>query len=162
MLKNIIIGPQDGILELGPGTGPFTELIQKIIPHPNAYLAIERENQFIEILKKRFPQLNFIQGSAEDASSIYQKFGIHPIRAIISSLPFASLPHIVQTKIIDSIYPLLSKGSTFRTFQYVHAYALPTAIQFRKRMQAILGPCHISALVIRNIPPAFVLTWQKT
>ena len=69
----------------------------------------------------------------------------------------------MQDGVIAALSEMLPAGSggQFRTFQYVHAYPLPTAVRFRRRMAAIFGPCQRSAVVVRNLPPAFVLSWSR-
>jgi phospholipid N-methyltransferase len=56
---------------------------------------------------------------------------------------------------------LLKPGGTFTAFQYVHAYALPPAIAFRQDLSARFGGAPSRRLVLRNIPPAFVLRWTR-
>ena len=84
-----------------------------------------------------------------------------PTRAIICGLPFASLPLATQDAIIDSLEDLVPPGGLFRTFQYVHAYFLPAAVRFRRRMNRTFGPHHRSPAVLANLPPAYVLTWSR-
>jgi hypothetical protein len=54
----------------------------------------------------------------------------------------------------------MEKGCLFRTFQYVHGYHLPPAQKFRKRMEERYGKTLRSQVVIKNIPPAYTLTWS--
>ena len=155
--------PQTGeaILEFGPGTGPFTARILPQLDDPGRYLGIEREPRFITLLQQRFPQMRFALGSAEQAPQLLREAGLERIRAVICGLPFASLPSRVQDGVIDALVQVLAPGSEFRTFQYVHAYGLPTAIRYRRRMAAAFGRHRRSGAVLRNMPPAYVLTWQR-
>ncbi len=147
------------VLELGPGTGPITRAIQECLTDTRHYLGIDRDEQFVKLLSQRFPGMRFINGSAEDALRHLQAAGIDNIGAVISGLPFASLPASVQDGVIACIEDLLGRGAVFRTFQYVHAWPLPTAVRFRKRMAERFGKPRVSRPVVRNVPPAFVLTW---
>ena len=56
---------------------------------------------------------------------------------------------------------MLRDGGTFTTFQYLHGYGLPPAIAFRRGMTARMGTAPSARLVLRNVPPALVLTWRK-
>ncbi len=47
------------------------------------------------------------------------------------------------------------------TFQYVHGYRLPPAVVFRRNMSARMGSEPQIKSVVRNFPPAFVLTWTR-
>jgi phospholipid N-methyltransferase len=80
---------------------------------------------------------------------------------IISGLPFASLPAETTRRILDGVHETLRVGGTFTTFQYVHAYRMSAAAAFRRELSARLGSEPHSHLVLRNVPPAFVLTWRR-
>ena len=162
MCIGLEVGADELVLEFGPGTGPFTDQIRREIPDPACYLGIERDAAFVGLLQERYPDMSFVAGSAEHAAEFSRQTSGKAVGSIISGLPFALLPPTAQDGIIDSIVRLLPVGGTFRTFQYVHAYALPSAVRFRRRMAAILGPCQRSRPVLRNMPPAFVLSWQRT
>ena len=159
MVSNLHIGLGESIIELGPGTGSFTVEIRNILSESTSYLGIEREAGFVELLEAKFPDLQFVAASAEDAWMIHAREGFGPVKAIISSLPFATIVSSVRINIIDNIERLMTPGCVFRTFQYVHAYPLPSAIRFRREMEARFGPCERSAAVLPNVPPAYVLTW---
>ncbi|MEL6821210.1 MAG: rRNA adenine N-6-methyltransferase family protein [Calditrichota bacterium] len=161
MVTDLDLGAGDSILELGPGTGAVTRQIHAILPTETTYLGIEREPKFVKLLDKRFPDLNFITGTAERAKQLCKQEQCPPAKAIISGLPFSSLPGQVREEIISSIDQLMTSGSIFRTFQYVHAYPLPSAIKFRNEMRSRFGHHRRSKVVFKNLPPAFILTWQR-
>ncbi|MCX5660669.1 MAG: ribosomal RNA adenine dimethylase domain-containing protein [Planctomycetota bacterium] len=161
MVRGLDFADRRAVLEFGPGTGPFTLALREALPDPASYLGIERDTHFVELLRVRFPDMRFVCGSAEDAHAAHQEAGLGEVGAIISGLPFASLPPTVQDGIIDSIDRLARPGCEFRTFQYVHAYALPAAVRFRKKMRELFGPHRRSAPVLRNLPPSFVLSWRR-
>lgn len=161
MCVDLQVEPDELVLEFGPGTGPFTEQISRQLPDPACYLGIELEPAFVRLLRERYPGLNFVTGSAQDSDELLMRVGDKAVRSIISGLPFASLPPVVQDGVIDSVLRLLRPGGVFRTFQYVHAYALPAAVRFRRRMAKLLGPGERSRVVFRNVPPAFVLSWRR-
>jgi phosphatidylethanolamine/phosphatidyl-N-methylethanolamine N-methyltransferase len=151
----------DLVVEFGPGTGPMTAVIQKRLPAEACYLGIERDPTFRELLRQRFPSLRFHCGSADRLGEILAKDGLPRPRRIISGLPFASLPTPVQDGIIRGVDQSLADDGEFRTFQYTHAYWFPAARRFRTAMArrfpryGRLGP------VLRNVPPAWVLSYQR-
>ncbi|MEZ4703055.1 MAG: methyltransferase domain-containing protein [Rhodothermales bacterium] len=149
------------MLELGPGTGAFTRHIHRMLPAGARYLGIECEGRFVTLLRQRYPDFSFVQGMAEDAPRHLEEAGMGQAKLIISSLPFASFASQVRNAIITSIDDLMAPGSVFRTFQYVHAYPLPTAVRFRRSMEERFGACHRSPAILPNVPPAFVLTWVR-
>ncbi len=147
------------LVEFGPGTGAITAAIARFLPDPSRYLGIERDATLVTHLKKRFPQLRFINESAEHTSRILESEGHAKVHSVISGLPFASLPDEVCAQIIEDLHHLLHKNGTFRTFQYVHAYLLPKAKRFRHDMAAYFGRPEKMGPIYRNFPPAWILSW---
>jgi phospholipid N-methyltransferase len=161
MVDGLIVAPGETIVEFGPGTGAFTAEIRRILPPQSSYLGIEIEPRFAELLRRRYPDLHFVEGSAEHAAQFLAKAGYDRVKAIICGLPFASLSSGVQDGIIEALETLVAPGVQFRTFQYVHAYGLPPAVRFRRRMGERFGPVTREAMVLRNLPPAYVLRWSR-
>lgn len=161
MLDDLSIAPGEAVLELGPGTGAFTTYIRQMIADSSDYLGVEREPKFARILSKRFPDLRVVNGSAEGVYEIYKGNGLRHPKAIVSGLPVSTQPRMVLDSIIEILDRLMAEGSVFRTFQYVHAFPLPSAVHFRRRMDGIFGSHQRSRVVIRNLPPAVVLTWRR-
>ena len=161
MVRGLQVAPGQHVVEFGPGTGAFTAAIHDMLPEPSCYLGIELEPSFVTMLAKRFPDLRFVQGSAADAATLVTGTGITEVIAVVSGLPFASLSVAVQDGIVASLDELLGPSAVFRTFQYVHAYVLPNAVRFRRRMGEIFGEHERSRVVLRNLPPAYALSWQR-
>ena len=149
------------VVELGPGTGAFTRAISERLPAGGRYLGIERDQVFVGILRRRWPELDYVCDSVEHLERIARTKGILPIDHIVSGLPFATLPAVVTRPVLDAVHSTLRPGGTFTTFQYVHAYPMPAARLFRRQMAERFGPRAAREAVYRNIPPAFVLTWRK-
>ena len=161
MLAGIDLSGGGAVLELGPGTGPITREISLRISEPSCYLGVERDGHFAQLLSERFPNLRFVNGSAESAADHVRDAGMTGLKAIISGLPFATLPNGVQDRILDSVEALMTPGVVFRTFQYLHALPLPKARRFRRRMRERFGGGTMSRPVLLNLPPAVVLSWER-
>ena len=161
MVRGLTLRPDQTIVEFGPGTGPFTAEIRRILPAPCCYLGVEIEPRLARLLRDRYPELRVVEGSAEDAPRYLAEAGRDSVRAVICGLPFASLAPRVQDRIVRAFDALLGPGGEIRTFQYVHSFALPTTIRFLRRMHALFGPYTRHALVLRNLPPALVLRWTR-
>jgi phospholipid N-methyltransferase len=80
----------------------------------------------------------------------------------VSGLPFAPLPQAVTQLILENVVKVLRPGGTFSTFQYVHSYGMPPAAAFRRSMGAKMGSEPDVRVVVKNLPPALVMTWKKT
>ncbi len=158
MIDNLALNPRATVIELGPGTGVLTE---QIYEKTNNYLGIEQSPRFTQFLNRRFPELDFVNGLAEDGVYHYKNNGMSPPDVIICSLPLAGWSTETQDLILNTLDSLMQPGGIFRMFQYAHSYFFPGAIQFRRNMSALFGPHRRSSVVLWNLPPAFVLTWQR-
>jgi len=155
------IAGAEQIIELGPGTGVFTrEIVGRVGPGCRV-LAVEVNRAFVERLQRVWPQVDCVCASAETLPALAVARGISGVDHIISGLPFASLPADTTRRILDGVHETLRVGGTFTTFQYVHAYGMTAAASFRRELSARLGSGPHSHLVVRNVPPAFVLTWRR-
>ena len=164
MVRDLDLAAGDLIVEYGPGTGPMTRALESLHLGDRGidYLGIELDEQFHASLSARMPELSFHHGSVEDVEQILEERGLGQVRAIISGLPFACLPDAVQTRVVRGSHAALCPGGEFRTFQYVHAYPLPAARRFRTKMAEQFRGYSRSAAVIRNVPPAYKLTYRKS
>ncbi len=149
------------IVELGPGTGAFTREIVERLGSEGRYLAIDIDEAFVARIRGRWPRIDCVCAPAETLPALAADRQLAPVDHIISGLPFASLPGATSQRILDAIAGTLRIGGTFTTFQYVHAYGLPPAVAFRRDIRARLGTAPSSSLVVRNLPPAYVLTWRR-
>ena len=161
MVRGLHLAPGETVVEFGPGTGAFTGAIRAALAAPDDYVGFEVNAEFVKLLGGRFPGLRVIHDSAARAPAHLAAMGRDSVRAVICGLPFASLPPGVQDDVIGALDRLMRPGSEFRTFQYVHAYWLPPAVRFRRRMLQRVGPCVRIATVWPNLPPAFVLQWKR-
>jgi len=149
------------IVELGPGTGALTgPIVERLGPHIE-FLALEIDQAFCERIQRRWPAVECICASAEQLDRIAAARGMTPVDHIVSGLPFVSLPQPVTRQILESVVSVLRPGGTFSTFQYLHAYGMPAGAAFRKNMSGRMGSEPDVRLVMKNLPPALVLTWHK-
>ena len=160
MVADIRPSEESVVLELGVGTGAITKVLQEIVPSRESYLGIEIDKTLVKSLKENFPALKIVRGNACDTFSIYQKTGFGKVGYIICCLPFVSLPNDVGEKILGEIDKFMEQGCVFRTFQYAHGYYFPSAIKLREHMRNRYGKAKRSQLVVKNVPPAYTLTWK--
>lgn len=147
------------VIELGVGTGAITKYLQETIPDEESYLGIELDPNLVRSLKLKYQGLNIVCGNAADTVSIHERSGLGKVGFVICCLPFVSLPNEVGESILCEIDKLMQLGCTFRTFQYAHGYYMPSAIKLREFMRARYGKSKRSPLVVKNVPPAYTLTW---
>lgn len=160
MLEGIQPCANNIVLELGVGTGAITKYLRNRVPDKNSYLGIELDRSLVRTLRRNFRHMEIVCGNACDAVGIHRKSGLGKVGSIVCCLPFVSLPNDVGEQILLEVDRFMQKGCTFRTFQYAHGYYMPSAIKLREFMRNRYGKARKSPLVVKNVPPAYVLTWS--
>lgn len=162
MLADIRPDSESIVLELGVGTGAITKFVQGLVPNDKSYLGLELDKNLVRSLKKSYPSLKIVRGNACDLYSIHKKSGLGKVGFIVSCLPFVTLPNEVGEKILCEIDKFMEQGCIFRTFQYAHGYYFPSSIKLREHMRNRYGKSQKSSIVMKNVPPAYTLTWQTS
>ena len=148
------------VLELGVGTGAITKFLQERVPNEDSYLGIELDPDLVRTLKRNYPDMKIVRGNALKAAEIHARAGLGKVGTIICCLPFVSMPNEVGENILLEIDKFMQQGCTFRTFQYAHGYYFPSAIKLREFMRDRYGKSKRSPLIVKNVPPAYTLTWS--
>ncbi|MFC4534773.1 class I SAM-dependent methyltransferase [Sphaerisporangium dianthi] len=144
------------IVELGPGTGVFTEEIQRRLNGRGHHLAIEINPALAARLTERHPGARVIVADAVNLPRLLAEHGLGRADAVISGLPWAAFPAVLQDRLLGAITEILAPDGAFTTFAYVHARTLPPAIRFRRRLLEAFEEVVPSRTVWGNVPPAFV------
>lgn len=161
MIEGFKPGPDNIILELGVGTGAITKYINDIVPDANSYLGLELDEKLVGSLKPLYPNLRIEVGNACEAFEIHKRSGLGKVGAIVSCLPFVSLPNEVGERILLEAEKFMKQGGcTFRAIQYAHGYYFPSAIKMREFMRNRYGKSKRSTLVVKNVPPSYTVTWS--
>ena len=160
MLHGIHPDDHNIVLELGVGTGAITKFLRDAIPSKDSYLGLELDPDLVQSLNKNFPDMNIICGNAAEAYSIHQRSGLGKVRYVVCCLPFVSLPKEISDNVLLEIQKFMDEGCELRIFQYAHGYYLPPAIKLREVLKTRYGKSRRSPLVLKNVPPAFTLTWS--
>lgn len=160
MLSGIQPDDHNIVLELGVGTGAITKFLRNAVPSRDSYLGIELDRDLVKTLNENFPDMNIVCGSAADAYSIHKELGLGKVRYVVCCLPFVSLPKDISDDVLAEIQKFMDEGCELRIFQYAHGYFLPPAIKLRELLQNRYGKSRRSPLVLKNVPPAYTLTWS--
>jgi phosphatidylethanolamine/phosphatidyl-N-methylethanolamine N-methyltransferase len=161
MLVGIKPDENNIVLELGVGTGAITKYLQQIIPNRQSYLGIELDTEMVKTLGQKYADLNIVCGNAAESYRIHQESGLGKVRYLVCCLPFVSLPKEVSESVLLEIEKFMDEGCELRIFQYAHGYYLPPAIKLREFLRNRYGKSKRSPLVLKNVPPAFTLTWSS-
>ncbi len=160
MIDEIRPDEENVVLELGVGTGAITKFLQEVVPNRESYVGIELDKDLVRLLRRNFPALKIVRGNACETHKLYQKIGFGKVSYIICCLPFVSLPNEVGERILSETDKFMEQGCVFRTFQYAHGYYFPSAIKLREHMRDRYGKAKRSPLIVKNMPPAYTLTWK--
>lgn len=139
------------IIELGPGVGPYTEIILKRKKSSTKYLAFEKSKDMVQILKNKFPDIK-IYDKAEKMTDVIINNKIEDIDYIISGLPFTVLEKDIRKSILEQVYDNLEKGGKFITFQY--------SLDLYKYLKHKYSKVEIKFVPL-NIPMTFVYVCTK-
>jgi phosphatidylethanolamine/phosphatidyl-N-methylethanolamine N-methyltransferase len=160
MLQGIQPDDHNIVLELGVGTGAITKFLRDIVPSKASYLGLELDSDLVTTLNQKYPDMNIICGNAAEAYSIHKESGLGKVRYVVCCLPFVSLPKEISESVLMEIQKFMDEGCELRIFQYAHGYYLPPAIKLRELLKNRYGKSRRSPLILKNVPPAFTLTWS--
>lgn len=161
MAENLEPHSENIIIELGVGTGSLTKPLQELVENDKSYLGVEINANFVRALRREFSNLKFVCGDATRLTEIHKKSNLGKVGCILSGIPFVSLPNEVGDEILFEVSRFMDAGNCmFRTFQYAHGYYMPSALKLRSFMRQRYGRAEKSELIMKNVPPAYTLTWQ--
>lgn len=106
------------ILEMGPGTGVFTKALLERGIAPERLILVEFNADFVRHLRKRFPGVTVIHGSAFDLSEILAERGISKVAGIVSGLPLLNFPEELGLSFIRQCMDALTEGGVLAQFTY--------------------------------------------
>jgi len=141
------------IVELGGGTGVITQaLLERGIP-PQKLIVVERDPTLHDLLQKRFPSVNVVQGDAAHLGALLHPHGISKVSTIVSGLPLLVFRKSVQQEIIAAAFAVMERGAPFIQFTYGPFSPLP-----RKEL-GLVG--RVRKRVLNNLPPASIWVYQR-
>lgn len=138
----------------------MTKILRDLVPSRESYLGIELDRELVETLNNNFPDMNIIRGNAAEAYAIHERTGLGKVRYLVCCLPFVSLPKETSDLVLLEIQKFMDEGCELRMLQYAHGYFLPPAIKLREFLKGRYGKSTRSPLVLKNVPPAYTLTWS--
>lgn len=140
----------ESVLELGPGTGVFTEGLLKRGLVPEQLTLVELDERFAYMLARRFPGARIVQGSAARLSGAGVGRDVS-YGAVIGGLPLLSMPSRTVFRIVEGVARRLGPSGNLYQFTYGARCPVAHAILERLGLEAsLLGT------VMWNLPPASV------
>ncbi|MFE7410026.1 class I SAM-dependent methyltransferase [Streptomyces laurentii] len=160
------------VVELGPGTGVFTDAVLDRLGPGARLVAVELNPVLAARLSagRRDPRLTVVQGSAADLAALMAGLAagatadgkaagtacLGPVDAVVSGLPWTVMPRELRGRALDAVSDVLAPGGRFTTFAYLHAAWTPPARHFTAELARRFARVERSPVVWPNLPPAFV------
>ena len=154
MLNHIPIKEAKVVVELGPGTGVFTEKILEKLGENTQLIVVELNDDFFNTLQNKLhhPNLHLRHGSADQIGIYLKELGFEKADLIISSLPLANFPSELRKNVIETAKNCLGDKGKFVQFQY--------SLQSLKTLKRNFHSVKVDFTAF-NFPPAFVYTCSK-
>ena len=154
LVRNAGIAQARTVVELGPGTGGTTSAFLQAMQPTARLLAIELDPAFHQHLSQSLhdPRLLLELGSAERLEEILAARRLPAPDAIVSGIPFSTMPPAVSERIAAAIARVLPPGGRFVAYQvraHVAGFTSPHLGHGDKQWEWV------------NIPPVRVFTWTK-
>jgi phospholipid N-methyltransferase len=142
------------VVELGPGTGGTTRAFLDAMRIDATLLAVELSPTFHARISNTIDDARFMAqlGSAENIGEFLAARRLPAPDAVISGIPFSTMPAEVADRIAQAIAKVLAPGGRFVAYQvraHVAEYATPYLGPAKKQWEML------------NIPPVRVFTWTK-
>ena len=147
------------VIELGGGTGVFT---QALIDHgiaPADLLVLELNEELHQHLVRQFPGAAVVCGDAGNLREIARQYGFDGEQradAVISGLGLLSMPRQMQQSILSAAFDSLQPEGRF--IQFTYGPANPVA---REVIEAMGLSAHRASFTWWNVPPATVYVYQR-
>ena len=143
------------VIELGAGTGTVTQaLLDAGVKPENLYL-VERDQHFLGILARRFPNCPLI---AADALHLAEQFGneLGSFDFVISGLPLLLFTPQQRRRLIGQVFDVLKPTGVLHQFTY--GDRCPLDRDLREHLGIERSLIGFAAL---NLPPAFVYRFAR-
>jgi phospholipid N-methyltransferase len=164
------------VLEIGPGTGPVTDSIVRLLRPRDVFDLVELNDEFVCILNDRFqtdPAWKSVAAQSQVHTIAVQKFETSaPYDFVISGLPLNNFPADLVSTIADTYFQLLKAGGVLSYFEYMYVRPIRKVVSRgseKARISAIddtlkshCERCSIGRDSIwLNMPPAWVQHLRK-
>jgi len=142
------------VVELGPGTGGTTAAMLQAMAPAARLMAIELDPDFHQHLNATLddPRLILELGSAERIADFLKAHHLPAPDAIVSGIPFSTMPPEVSSRIAAAVAQVLRPGGRFVAYQvraHVAGFVAPHLGEPDRQWEMV------------NVPPVRVFTWVK-
>jgi len=150
------VGKAQSVVELGGGTGALTDaLVARGIPN---LVVVESVPAFCELLRRRFPGLEVIEGDAAHAAKLLEGTRVPAGTAdvVVSGLGMLTRPRDEQQRLLEAMLELLRPGG--HIVQFTYSLFFPAA----RGLLAEMGlESRREGMTWINLPPASVFVVRR-
>ena len=159
MIEQLPDGAQH-IIELGGGTGVFTQALLENGIEPAKLLVVELNEELHQLLMHRFPSVHVVCGDAQELKTIVRDSGFTDeasgVDAVVSGLGMLSMPRATQRAILKGVFNVLRKGGRF--IQFTYGPASPVSRELLREIGLRVKRAGVAWL---NVPPATVYVYTR-
>ena len=170
------------ILEVGPGTGPFTRQILKLMRSEDRFTICEINPRFLSLLKRNLQtnehfqrhsdRVTFFEGPVQDIleSELEGKYDI-----IVSSLPFSNFTPQTVDEILSLFSQLIAEDGTVTFLEYLGVRKVSALFSSRRSRERLAGVDEViqqwtdrveeegevkKKISLLNVPPAVAIRFE--
>ncbi|HEX5755679.1 MAG TPA: methyltransferase domain-containing protein [Arenimonas sp.] len=147
------------VIELGGGTGVFTQALLEHGIAPEQLLVLELNEELHQHLHKRFPQTPIVCADARSLVDVGAEHGFgpeRPVDAVMSGLGLLSMPRVMQQEILAAAFACLQPAGRFIQFTYGPASPVPRELLDDMGLVGRRG-----SFTWWNVPPATVYVYTR-
>ncbi len=156
--------PQAGepvVIELGPGTGSVTAVIEHRLAGRGRHVAVEIDLVLAKYLRAEYPAVEVLVGDAAKLEQLLAEHQVPAADAVVSGLPWSLIDADEQRAIVEATARSLRPGGAFTTFAYLHALSMTRARQFRALLDEVFDEVLTTRTVWWNVPPAVTYVCRR-
>lgn len=151
------VGNAKAVVELGGGTGALTEaLVARGIPD---LVVVEAVPAFCELLRRRFPGVEVVEGDAARAVELLSGSRVPPGEAdvVVSGLGMLTRPREEQQRLLSEMLELLKPEGFIVQFTYSLFFPAARGLLSEMGLEA-----HRAGMTWINLPPASVFIVRRS
>ena len=141
------------VVELGPGTGVFTEQITRLLSDKSLFFAIELNKNFVQATNIRCPHVPVYHDQAASLPVYLQQNNRTYADRVICSLPWTIFDEHEQDHILTTISDSLNPGGVFISIIYWGARFRARGRYFINSLPYHFSSVHSTPIVWQNLPP---------
>lgn len=147
------------VIELGAGTGVFTQALLDHGISPCDLLVLELNQSLYQYLLSRFPEINIACADARDAEKVTRDYRFaepKSVDAVISGLGMLSMGQSMQQEILSAAFAMLAPHGRFIQFTYGPKNPVKPEVMRQLELKS-----HRAGFTLWNVPPATVYVLSK-